>query len=182
MAVDHYLQALTLRSAWSISLGIFTALETINSAFYNKNLDNRKKSNYFWIADDDKFKNDCELLNDLLKVLADHFSRFSKLQKPEKESLKTQLRWINRRSYKTQLEYMLKALNVGFVKKDVRSIVNIRNKIIHSGIPSFSEDSDFYNKSTNAWVDVQRAANLFEKIVFAILEYDGEYEPFKSQC
>jgi len=182
MAIDHYLQALTLRSAWSISLGIFTALESINSAFYHKNLNDQKMANYFWIADDKKFKNECNLLDDLIEVLANHFPRFSKLQKPEKNSLKSQLSWINRRSYKTQLVFMLKVLKVKFDMEDVRTIVKIRNKIIHSGAPSFSEDSDFYNKSADAWEHVQRAANLFEKIVLAILEYEGEYEPFNPQC
>ncbi len=178
IAIDHYLQALTLRSAWSISLGIFTALETINSAFYKKNLDSNKKLHYFWIQDDKKFLENSQLVDGLLQVIKEHYPEISCLQEPEMNSLKSQLRYINRRSYKTRLVYMLKELNVEFTNDMVRAIINIRNKIIHSGVPAFSEDKEFNNKSKKAWVNIQNAACLFERIILSILEYDGKYEPF----
>jgi hypothetical protein len=34
---DHYLQALTIHSIWPQSIGIFTAMETLKTAFYNRN-------------------------------------------------------------------------------------------------------------------------------------------------
>jgi hypothetical protein len=182
MAIDHFLQALTLRSAWSISLGIFTAIETINSAFYNKNSNTNKKSNYYWVPDDKAFEENKDLYVEILNVLTNHFSEFSNLDKSEKDSLRAQLRWINRRSYKTQLMYLLNCLHVKFDKNDIRAVINIRNRIIHSGVPVFSEANEYSKATEKAWNYVQKAAKLFENIVLAILGYEGQYEPFNRKC
>jgi hypothetical protein len=47
---DHYLQALTLRSAWPQSVGIFTAMESLKTAFFNQNMNEENASYNYWVV------------------------------------------------------------------------------------------------------------------------------------
>lgn len=168
--IDHYLQALTLRSSWPISLGIFTAMETLKAAFFREQGDKDAKFQ-FWVVPPDDFAGNREVLDDLIEALGKHFSRFRNLDSSERDSLKAKLRDLNRRSYRTQLRRMLEQLNVSHSKGELQSFIAIRNSIIHQGRPT----------ENDGWKQVEGAASLFERVLLGVLGYEGPNEPFDAE-
>ena len=172
IAVDHYLQALNIRSSWPLSLGVFTAMETLKSAFFEHHTE--LSSYQYWTNSSDSsqdFAHTTEMQNEVIKVLGSYFPRFQELTSSERDSLRSQIKGLNRRSYKTQLRRMLDHLQVSYDAKELQSFVNIRNTIIHQGFPSQS----------GGWNQIQKAIGLFEKTILAILEYTGPAEFFNDK-
>jgi hypothetical protein len=176
--IDHYLQALTLYSVWPLSLGVFTAMEALKAAFFRQAGNEEAQ---FWVPLAD-FEADEEVLDDLISVLGDRFSRFVHLGSGERQSLKAQLRGLNRRSYKYQLRTMLDRLGVEYSRKELQPFINIRNRIIHEGVPIQSDVSiDDYERGTSrGWQRIQAAASLFERALLAVLGYTGPCELFDA--
>ena len=171
IALDHYIQSLSLRSGWSTALGIFTALETIINAFYSTNKNTIKDTNYYWVVPDKNFRKDKALYEELLDLLQNHFTRFSTLSESERNSLCSTFRGLNRRSYKSQMINFLESNQIKYEKQELQSIIDIRNEIVHQGIPQ-EESNDI------AWDTVENAATLFERIVLRILGFDGIFQSF----
>lgn len=168
--IDHYLQALTLRSSWPISLGIFTAMETLKSAFFHHRNDQDAGFQY-WVVPPEDFDRP-EVIDALVDVLGRHFPRFNSLEKSELSSLTAQLRHnLNRRSYRTQLRRMLEQLGVNYDRDALQAFIDTRNRIIHSG--RLTEDE--------GWKKVDGATSLFERTLLAILGYDGPSELFDAE-
>lgn len=176
--IDHYLQALTLHSVWPLSLGIFTAMETLKAAFLRPA---EKSEAQFWIVPAD-FDANKSALDDLIAVLASHFRGFDNLSSAEKESLKVQLRALNRRSYKYQLQIMLDQLGVSYSRKELQAFIDIRNRIIHQGVPIPGDipADEYEHGTTQGWRRIQAAASLFERALLAVLSYTGLCELFDA--
>lgn len=174
--IDHYLQALTLYSVWPLSLGVFTAMETLKAAFFRQAGDEEAQ---FWVPPAD-FEADEGVLGDLISVLSDHFPRFFDLSSGERQSLKAQLKGLNRRSYKHQLQTMLDQLGVSYSRKELQPFIQIRNRIIHQGVPVQSgvPIDDYERGTSRGWQRVQAAASLFERALLAVLGYSGRCELF----
>jgi len=173
--IDHYLQALTLRSAWPTSLGIFTAMETLKTAFFRQTEDAEDSKHEFWVIPYDTFEKEPDLLNELIDVLCRHFPRFCNLKKGERDSLKAQLKGLNRRSYKTQLKRMLDRLEVNYHKNELQPFISIRNRIIHQGTPAEGKSSgtEYEHRASQAWEQIEAAISLFERILLTVLGYRG---------
>jgi hypothetical protein len=177
--IDHYLQALTLRSVWPLSLGIFTAMETLKAAFFRQTENAAVK---FWVVPPGSFESKREMFNELIDVLCNHFPRFCGLRRGERDSLKAQLKGLNRRSYKTQLQMMLDQLGVSYDKNELQAFINIRNLIIHEGTPVESDIpiADYWDRTSRAWKQIESAASLFERALLAVLGYMGPSEYFDA--
>ncbi len=169
--IDHYLQTLTLPSAWPLSLGIFTAMETLKAAFFRQT-ENENAKFAFWVVPPDDFENKAEMFDELISVLCKHFPRFCDLRSSERNSLKAQLKNLKGRSYRTQLRAMLDQLKVSYHNRELHSFIDIRNRIIH-GNP--------LDDTSKAWEQVEGAASLFERALLAVLGYTGPSELFDSR-
>ncbi|HDQ05732.1 MAG TPA: hypothetical protein ENN36_03290 [Candidatus Bathyarchaeota archaeon] len=167
--IDHYLQSLTLRSVWPMSLGIFTAMETLKSAFYTV-YEHENLQFQYWIVPRQEYEESKELIDKLIGVLCSHFPRFCSLNKAERDSFKTQLKNLNRRSYKTQLRRMLEQIGVTYNKKELQPFINMRNALIHQGHLDDTKDSQ----------QIYKAIGLFERLLLAILGYTGPCELFDA--
>jgi len=121
-------------------------------------------------------------LDDLIAVLASHFRGFDNLSSAEKESLKAQLRALNRRSYKYQLQIMLDQLGVSYSRKELQAFIDIRNRIIHQGVPIPGDipADEYEHGTTQGWRRIQAAASLFERALLAVLSYTGLCELFDA--
>jgi hypothetical protein len=181
--IDHYLQALTSRSVWPSSLGIFTAMETLRAAFFRQSTDVEDEKFEFWVVPNDTFKRETGLLNELIGLLGSHFPRFGKLSASERQSLQAQLRNLNRRSYKTQLRRMLDQLGVDYDKKELQPLIDVRNRMIHYGTPAPSDvpTADYTRRRSKASRDINDAASLFERSLLAVLGYTGPSELFNAE-
>jgi hypothetical protein len=162
LALDYCLQAMTLRSAWASSLGVFTAMETLKTAFFRQRAQSEGEWEY-WVVPPGDFEAKPDVCEELLAVLADRFPRFRVLESRDRASIRGQLVNLNRRSYKTQLRRMLDVLNVEYEATELQPFIDVRNSIIHSGRPSDSE----------GWKRIEKAASLFERVLLAILGYSG---------
>lgn len=176
---DHYLQALTLRSAWPQSVGIFTAMETLKTAFFNQY---QKKENLpfmYWVIPPKKYQSQRVMIEEVIEVLTKHFPRFGELNSYEKDDLQTKIKTeLNRRPYKTQLERMLDVLGVSYSQEELEAFIRTRNHLIHQGtpVPASAPLEDHNKKTTAAWRNVKNAAALFERALLAFLNYHGPSE------
>lgn len=175
-AIEHYHQALSIRSVWSIATGMFTALETIKTAFLRPS---ERHSISFWVESDADFKRQSIMFNELVDVLASYFDRFKQMNRAERDSLSAQFYGLNRRSYKSQLVYILDYFKVSYDKRELQSIITIRNLIIHEGSPNSQkeyEENEILVRSH--WGTIKRSVTLFEKLLLAILGYHGARDEF----
>jgi hypothetical protein len=184
-AIDHYLQSLTLHSIWPASLGVFTAMETLKSAFFRQTEDTKDAGFEFWVVPSNvsnNFEDKAELFDELIDVLCHHFPRFCELNDGEKQSLKAQLRGLNRRSYRTQLKRILNRLQVDYQESELQPFIAIRNNIIHRGAPIESSlpSADYWAKASMGWKQIEAATALFEKALLAVLGYAGPSELFDT--
>lgn len=186
--IDHYLQALTLRSVWPSSLGVFTAMETLRAAFFRQSTDIKDREFQYWIVPGDTSSREPWLLpgtvvEDLFRVLKSHCSRFDGLRRPERQSLRAQLRGLNRRSYKTQLRRMLNQFGVEYAEKELQPFIDIRNRIIHYGTPAPATTSvtHYRQRATRASQHISNATSLFERTLLAALGYEGPRELFNAE-
>lgn len=182
-AIDHYLQAMTLRSVWPSSLGIFTAMETLRAAYFYQSEEPEDREAEFWVVPPRIFDSDPEVFGELVKSLSNHFPRFRDLTVHESQSLKAQLRNINRRSYKTQLRRMLDQLKVDYQRRELQPFVSIRNRIVHYGTPARSDvpTADYEASTSKASDEINDAVSLFERTLLAILGYTGPKELFNAE-
>jgi len=180
---DHYLQSLTLRSAWPQSVGIFTAMESLKTAFFNQNSSEENESYNFWVVPPEDFESNKIMIKEIISVLAKHFPRFSELSQDEKQSLEAQIKHgLKRRSYKTHLKRMLDLLDVQYLSRELQFFVNTRNRLIHEGTPVSADTplSEYDEKSATAWQHVMQAVGLFERALLSFLNYDGPRELFNE--
>jgi len=173
LIADHYLQALTLHSAWAITVGIFTAMEALRAEWL-KYRGEQDEEYYYWVKPEQHEKKNKEITKEIIEILSKHFPRFSDLQKNERAALKAQVGNINYRSYRTQLKRILDTLGVSYTSGEVNNFIEVRNSIIHKG---YLEDKD----SRKAWQRATNSVALFEKTLLAILGYSGECELFNHK-
>jgi hypothetical protein len=91
---DHYLQALTLRLVWPISVGIFTAMDSLVTVFFNQNMDEENESYQYWVVSPEKFESNKKMVKEVIEVFANHFSRFKNLLPSETDSLKLEFGFL----------------------------------------------------------------------------------------
>lgn len=181
--IDHYLQALMLRSAWPSSLGIFTAMETLRAAFFRQSTDAADKRSEYWVVPDDDFKSREDLFSELINLLGNHFPKFGALSGSERQSLKAQLKNLNRRSYKTQLRRMLDRFSVDYDQRELQPFIDIRNRMIHYGTPARGDmpAADYSHMTSEASRRINDATSLFERALLAVLGYTGPRELFNAE-
>ena len=170
-AMDHYIQAMAVSSAWSQALGFFTALETIRAAFL-KQQNNGTKEYYVCRRQFDKAR----IPQQVLKLLGDHLSAFSELTGDEETSLLGYIRGMNRRAYKVVLKDMFRELEVIYEDDELKRLVDLRNQIIHGGSPDYSKGK--WRNTSDAFLNVVKFASLVERVLLAILGYRGTYNPY----
>ncbi len=185
-AIEHYLKALTMESAWPLSAGIFTAMEALKTAFFAQNQNNEEvEASAYWVVPYQDFVENHDMINDILNVLRRYFERFGELQTNERDSLKAQIKGLHRRSYKTQLRWMLEALEIEPNGKELQNFINARNDVIHRGspVPLDSTPENYDANVDRAWRDVCNAIALFERTLLAFLKYnhDSPRELFNQQ-
>jgi hypothetical protein len=178
--IDHYLQALTLHSAWPLSVGIFTAMETLKAAFLRQPENSEFE---YWVVPPEEFENNHEMFNEIIDILCKHFPRFCNLDKNERQSLTAQLQGgLKRRSYRTQLKRMFNQFGVAYNSNELQSFIEIRNRIIHEGTPAESNLSsdDYTDQTSKAWKQIEAATSLFERTLLAVLGYTGSSALFET--
>jgi hypothetical protein len=180
-ATDHYLQALTLRSLWPQSVGIFTAMESLKVAFFNQNRNEENTAYSYWVVPED-FEANKDIIKVLVNVLAKEFPRFATLTQNERQSLESQIVGLNRRSYKTQLKRMLALLGVEYEPSELQFFVNTRNRLIHEGasVAASTPLNEYDEKMEAALQHIENAVSLFERALLAFLNYSGPHELFNE--
>lgn len=182
LITDHYLQALAIQSVWPQAVGVYTAMETLKTAFFRQNDTEEDMEHVYWIVPPENFEQNEGMVNNIIQVLIDNFpARFNTLSRPERDSLKDQIRHgLKRRSYKTQLKRMLDILNIEYNSRDLQSFINIRNRLIHDGSPISVETpvEDYDRLTRDAIVIINQATSFFERVLLAWLDYDGPRELF----
>ncbi|MFW6097605.1 MAG: hypothetical protein ACOC9Z_05995 [Chloroflexota bacterium] len=180
--VDHYLQALTLRSIWPRSVGIFTAMETLKSAYFRRNDTEEASKVRYWVPPFETFRNNRKLLSEVVDVLAIHDDKFMGLTQSERDSLRAQIYGLNRRSYITQLRWLLSQLAVEYENTELRLFIDTRNDLIHRGtpVPVDTPLEEFEDKNTAAWEQVRETISLFERTLLAFLNYSGPRELYRE--
>jgi hypothetical protein len=181
-ATDHYLQALTLRSIWPQSVGIFTAMESLKVAFFNQNRNEENASYNYWVVPPEEFEANKDMIKELVDILAKDFPRFATLTQSERQSLESQIVGLNKRSYKTQLKRMLTLLRVKYEPSELQFFVNTRNRLIHEGtsVAASTPLNEYDEKMEAAWQHIENAVSLFERALLAFLNYSGPRELFNE--
>jgi hypothetical protein len=179
--LDHYFQALSRSSAWSLAIGVFTAMEALRSSFFAKNSSDLNDEYLYWVKDYEGFSRNDEMSKKIIKVLASFYPRFNALDSSERMSLNAQIsKGLIRRSYKTQLRRMLELLDIDYRVDDLQLIIETRNRIIHSGSPLLTNSSrqEYSQDIEFAWENVKSAVSLFEQCLLGCLGYPGPRELF----
>jgi uncharacterized protein YutE (UPF0331/DUF86 family) len=176
-AINHYVQAMSLRSSWSQAVGFFTALETLKDAF----LKQPGRGELGYLVSKGGFK-DKEIVSQVIELLDERFEIFKDLPDEDRqaleESLKGRIGSLNMRAYKLVLRDIFRELGVPFDDYELKWLVKLRNQIIHGGSPDFSQKTPWKNLS-EAYEWVARFAGLLvERTILAILDYQGDCERF----
>lgn len=179
---DHYLQALATGSAWPMALGIFTAMDTLRSAFFRRADSEEARSHLYWVVPSEKFQSEKKMIDAVIGILTQYFPRFGDIVTNERDSLRSQIGGLNRRSYKTQLKWMLEVLGVEYIPQDLHFFINTRNQLVHEGtpVPPHTTLEDYPDKVESAWKDAKKAIDLFERSLLAFLGYKDVFETFSQ--
>jgi hypothetical protein len=171
-AIDHYVQVMTLGSAWSQAIGFFTALETLKNAF----LHNQGRETLEFYVPKNIFKKG-QIVSKVEALLSDNFSTFRELSKEEKESLTGKVGELNRRAYKLILRAMFQELGVICDNEELKRLVDLRNQIIHRGSPDYERSP--WKDPSEAFLHAAKFAGIVERVFLAILDYHGDFEPYE---
>jgi len=163
-AVEWYLESLNRRLLESKYLGLFTVLETFIYRFATT----QKPPKEFILV-----KNDFKRFNDELgKLMKKHCDTLGICDKRLRGALKSNLKCLNRYSFKDNLTMFLGHYKIGYsdiVKnsKDLRVLKEVRDNIIHRGISErdFDDLIEAYDK----------VMALVQRIFLAVLNYEGSY-------
>jgi hypothetical protein len=167
-AVDHYVQAHAVRSAWAQSVGFFTSLETLKQAFLAQ-ANNRSLERYLPAQELKKRK----IVSRIVDCLERELRGSVDLSKADKESLRGKVGDLNRRAYRLVLEKMFEQLGVVVEEADLRQLKSLRNQIIHRGSPDYSEGP--WRDGSEAYRVAARFAGVVEGALMAILGYQGQH-------
>lgn len=170
-AIDHYVQAMSLNSAWSQAVGFFTALETVKSAFLSQN-ENRSRG--FYVSRSQFAKSDVP--GKVVRLLGRHFPIFKHLPDGENDALLGSARSLNRRAYKVVLKEMFRELAIEYNDDELNELVGLRNQIIHGGSPTYTVSR--WRNSSEAYRSAARFASLVERVFLAVLGYRREFSPY----
>lgn len=183
-AQDFYIQAMALTSAWSISLGFFTTLETFKNAFLHQ----QGYENLEFYVLPKTFKT-LRIFEKVFEALCAGYDEFKALaddkkdtiqqkddKKTERETIRSKIADINRRAYKSILRSMFQQLGMTVDNKDLKNLVDLRNQIIHSGSPNYQKGP--WKTSNDAFQWACRFGGIVEKTFLAILQYKGKFEPY----
>lgn len=154
-AIDYYVQSMSLRHVFAQSIGFFTALETLKDAFLKQ--PGREGLEYYVTRGQFKKK---KISDKVLNILSETFEEFRNLladtsdtseeKAVERQTLKSKVGELNRRAYKLVLREMFSELGIIVDDNDLKLLVDLRNKIIHSGTPNYESDR---------WPNLTEAAN-----------------------
>lgn len=170
-AIDHYVQAVSLRSSWSQAVGFFTALETLKNAFLQQ--PGRAELGYHVPKGEFRKKH---IVSQVIELLAESFEAFKDLPHDEKESLYGKVGELNRRAYKLVLREMFRELGVTIGDDEIKRLVDLRNQIIHRGSPDYGKSP--WKEPSEAALEAARFAGLVERTILAILDYQGDSERY----
>jgi hypothetical protein len=177
-AQDLYIQAMSIHSLWPQSVGFFTALETLKSAFLRQHGD---ESQYYLPPgkEFDKEFRKKRVANRVIEILGDAFEVFSRLSGDDRAALKLKIKnGLNRRPYKLVLSSMFQELGMVVEEDDLKWLVRIRDQIIHTGSPQYDGREPWADKSSEAARWVERFGSLVERTFLAILGYQGQFEQY----
>ena len=170
-AVDHYVQAHALNSAWAQAVGFFTALETLKEAFLAQD-HNRRLERYLPAR---QFKRR-KIASTIMGVLEHGLRDSVDLSKADRDSLRGKVGELNRRAYKQILKSMFKELGVAIADSELRQLNSLRNQIIHRGSPDCREGP--WADQGEAYRLTARFAGLVEETIMAVLGYHGRFERY----
>jgi uncharacterized protein YutE (UPF0331/DUF86 family) len=170
-AIDHYIQAMSLRSSWSQAIGFFTALETLKNAFLQQ--PGRAELGYHVPKGEFRKKH---IVSQVIELLAKNFEVFKDLSGDEKRSLYGKAGELNRRAYKLVLREMFRELRMTIDDDELRRLVDLRNQIIHRGSPDYGKSP--WKEPAEAASEAARFAGLVERTILAILDYQGGSERY----
>ena len=163
-AVEWYLQSLNRGLLESGYIGLFTVLETFIYRFATT----QKPPKVFILVNDD-FK---RFNGELGKLMKKHCDALGICDKGLRRALKSNLKCLNRHSFKDNLTTFLRYYEIGYsdiVKnsKDLGVLKDVRDKIIHRGRSErdFDDLIEAYDK----------LMALVQRIFLAILNYEGSY-------
>jgi len=170
-AIEHYVQAMSLRSSWSQAIGFFTALETLKNAFLQQ--PGRAELGYHVPKGEFREKH---IVSQVIELLGKNFGGFKDLPDDEKESLNGKIGGLNRRAYKLVLGEMFRELRVTVDDNELKRLVDLRNQIIHRGSPDYRKSP--WKEPSEAALEAAKFAGLVEKTILAILDYQGNCERY----
>ena len=170
-AIDHYVQAIALHSAWSQAVGIFTALETLKNAY----LQQPRKNNLEYFVSEGSFRKR-RIASQVMELLGSNFVIFNDLPDDEKDALSGKIRGLNQRAYKLILKKMFQELRMPVDEDDLALLVRLRNQIIHGGSPDYQKGP--WKNPSKASEVASRFAGLVEKTILAILDFQGDSERY----
>ena len=170
-AIDHYVQAHALGSAWAQAVGFFTALETLKEAFLAQD-HNRRLERYLPARQFKRRKIATTIMDLLERELRDSVD----LSKSDKDSLRGKVGDLNRRAYKQILKVMFEELGVVVAESELRQLKSLRDQIIHRGSPNcrkapWADQSEAYRLTA-------RFASVVEETIMAVLDYHGQFQRY----
>jgi hypothetical protein len=170
-AIDHYVQAHVLRSAWAQAVGFFTSLETLKQAFLAQG-DNPSLERYLPARELKKRK----IVSRITDCLERELRGSVVLTKADRESLHSKVGDLNRRAYRQILEKMFERLGVVVTESDLRQLKSLRDQIIHRGSPDFRKGP--WRDGSEAYNVAARFAGVVEATMMAILGYHGQFDSY----
>ena len=171
-ALEWYLESLNRSLLESKYLGLFTVLETFIYRFATT-------QNRDFILDDNVFE---KFSDDLGKLMKKHCDALGICDKGLRGALKSNLKCLNRCSFKDNLTMFLGHYKIGYrdIIDDLGVLIKVRDNITHRGISE--RDFDDLIEACD------KVMALVQRIFLAILNYEGKYrnwinkklEPFKK--
>jgi hypothetical protein len=170
---------MSIHSVWPQSVGFFTALETLKSAFLRQHGDELQYYLPPGKVYDKEFK-EKKVAYRVIDILGDAFDVFSHLSGDDRAALKLKVKTeLSRRPYKLVLSNMFQELGMVVGEDDLKWLVRLRDQIIHTGSPRYGGKEPWADSNSSEaarWVN--RFAGLLERTFLAVLGYRGHFERY----
>jgi YD repeat-containing protein len=167
VAIGYYLASKSESELYAKFLLACTAMETLVSNFAEKHT----QGDLRYVVPEKDFEDRETQLQDLLKeALREAFPGLSGNQ--VNDAL-VKVKELNRRSFRRVLKEMLRGLGVQYDKRADLQFIQLRHKVVHTGI--LGEHIQDWFRYYSALIE------LLDRIFLKILSYEGEYEKYSDQ-
>jgi hypothetical protein len=167
VAIGYYLASKSQSEIYTKFLLACSAMETLLSNFAQKGA----QGDVRYIVPEEEFKDKRKVLEGLLSDAL--LSVFPRLSRAQVDDARVKVAEINRRSYRRVVRKMLEELGVDFDRRADLRFINLRHKVVHTGVLGADVRESFRHYSG--------LIELLDRIFLKILQYDGGYLRYSDQ-